>query len=137
MWSFFQRVLLLADLYNARRLWLQCRTRFHLETRRASEDFRHNCNCLSKKKKKIALSSFGGVAIRSRVVNLCLILPPHDRLSYCCSYKKGPKHPKKVVSFSALRENSKFCLFFLYFYGLENKRRFVVFKDDVKKFYKD
>lgn len=59
-----------------------------------------------KKKKTFALSSFSRgafFAMGSRVVNLCLVLPQHDRLTYCCcSYKKGPNYPKKVVLFSAL-----------------------------------
>lgn len=81
----FRECICWADLYHARRLWPQCRTRFHLETRGASKDFRHNCNCLSKKKKKkkktFALSSFSRGAFFCHTLQSCesVLGPPAAR----------------------------------------------------------
>lgn len=84
-----------------------------------------------KKNPSFASSSFSGrgafFAIRSGVVNLCFVLPQHDRLSNCCSCKKGAKSGSVL---DVREENINYPLFILLlffcfcFYGLKNERQF-------------
>lgn len=90
-----------AELYRARRLRPQCRTRCRLETHGASEDLRHNCDCLSKTKENpsFASSGFSGGAFFCHTLRSCesVLGPPRSTTDWVTvvAAKRGQNIPRK------------------------------------------